>query len=627
VKIFISYSRRDASDFAQKISDTLGDEHNIFTDIDDIQLGDIWSNSIEENIASCDIFLVIVTFSALKSPEVEKELMQARTKNKKIIPCFYNRIPSNEIKWGLEKLQGIEFASENQLARDIYWKIHQYQNKVPPKLDPIIEPTINSTREPELGRVKEKMLEPIKAEIQTDMGSPGIPQAKLPKLEVKYRFNSKRTIVILVAIGVIIAGMISVYVSVYMPQQVKVNVTKPPQPTTTTSPKAIAGTEQRQYSFVRGWSSLCSNDDQKLNGTCLTSVAVDSSREVFVAGTVNRRVEKFTSDGTFITKWGSTGSGEGHFDSPSGVAVDSSGDVYVADWGNIPIQKFTSNGTFITKWGSTGSTQDPFGGTSGVAVDSSGDVYVAHHNNNLVQKFTSDGTFITKWGSSGSGEGHFDSPSGVAVDSSDNVYIADAGNKRIQKFTSNGTFITKWGSVGIGDGQFNEVSAVAVDSSGDVYVADGGNNRIQKFTSNGTFITKWGSAGSGEGQFKGPNAIAVGSSGDVYVTDTGSNRIQVFKQVITESNNHSPNAIDKSFTTSVNTPVSITLLASDKDNDNLTASVQSSPLHGQLSAIDQNDGSLTYTPNSGFTGIDKFTFKVNDGKVDSNIAAVSIRVK
>ena len=580
MKIFISYSRRDASDFAQKISDTLGDEHNIFTDIDDIQLGDIWSNSIEENIASCDIFLVIVTFSALKSPEVEKELMQARTKNKKIIPCFYNRIPSNEIKWGLEKLQGIEFASENQLARDIYWKIHQYQNKVPPKLDPIIEPTINSTREPELGRVKEKMLEPIKAEIQTDMGSPGIPQAKLPKLEVKYRFNSKRTIVILVAIGVIIAGMISVYVPVYLPQQVKVNVTKPPQPTTTTSPKAITGTEQRQYSFVRGWSSLCSNDDQKLNGTCLTSVAVDSSREVFVAGTVNRRVEKFTSDGTFITKWGSTGS-----------------------------------------------TQDPFGGTSAVAVDSSGDVYVAHHNNNLVQKFTSDGTFITKWGSSGSGEGHFDSPSGVAVDSSDNVYIADTGNKRIQKFTSNGTFITKWGSVGIGDGQFNEVSAVAVDSSGDVYVADGGNNRIQKFTSNGTFITKWGSAGSGQGQFKGPNAIAVGSSGDVYVTDTGSNRIQVFKQVITESNNHSPNAIDKSFTTSVNTPVSITLLASDKDNDNLTASVQSSPLHGQLSAIDQNDGSLTYTPNSGFTGIDKFTFKVNDGKVDSNIAAVSIRVK
>ncbi|HTH20705.1 MAG TPA: Ig-like domain-containing protein [Nitrososphaeraceae archaeon] len=50
-------------------------------------------------------------------------------------------------------------------------------------------------------------------------------------------------------------------------------------------------------------------------------------------------------------------------------------------------------------------------------------------------------------------------------------------------------------------------------------------------------------------------------------------------------------------------------------------------MHGQLSAIDQNDGSLTYTPNSGFTGIDKFTFKVNDGKVDSNIAAVSIRVK
>ena len=143
-------------------------------------------------------------------------------------------------------------------------------------------------------------------------------------------------------------------------------------------------------------------------------------------------------------------------------------------------------------------------------------------------------------------------------------------------------FVRAWGYEGTGNGQFNGTLGIAIDPSGDTYVTDTDNNLVQKFTSNGTFITKWGSAGSGEGQFKGPNAIAVGSSGDVYVTDTGSNRIQVFKQVITESNNHSPNAIDKSFTTSVNTPVSITLLASDKDNDNLTASVQSSPLHVYL---------------------------------------------
>ena len=92
MKIFVSYSRRDASDFAEKISETLEDEHSIFTDINNIEIGDIWTNVIEDNIASCDIFLVIVTFAALKSSEVEKEVLQARNRNKKIIPCFYGRV-------------------------------------------------------------------------------------------------------------------------------------------------------------------------------------------------------------------------------------------------------------------------------------------------------------------------------------------------------------------------------------------------------------------------------------------------------------------------------------------------------------------------------------------------------
>ena len=50
------------------------------------------------------------------------------------------------------------------------------------------------------------------------------------------------------------------------------------------------------------------------------------------------------------------------------VAVDSSGNVYVGGQDDY-IQKFDSNGKFITKWNS----ENPVG----VAVDSSGNVYVA----------------------------------------------------------------------------------------------------------------------------------------------------------------------------------------------------------------------------------------------------------
>jgi len=185
---------------------------------------------------------------------------------------------------------------------------------------------------------------------------------------------------------------------------------------------------------------------------------------------------------TFVSKWGSYGSGDGQFYYPNGVAVDSSGNVYAVDRHNYRIQKFTSDGTFITKWGSWGSGDGQFRYPQGVAIDSSGNVYVADTHNNRIQKFTSDGTFLTKWGGCwGSGDGQFRYPQGVAVDSSGFVYVTDIWNNRIQKFTSDGGFITKWGSYGSGDGQFYRPHGVAVDTSGNVYVADLSNYRIQKF--------------------------------------------------------------------------------------------------------------------------------------------------
>ena len=48
----------------------------------------------------------------------------------------------------------------------------------------------------------------------------------------------------------------------------------------------------------------------------------------------NHRIQKFSSDGTFLATWGSYGSGNGQFYYPGGVAVDGSGNVYVADTGN-----------------------------------------------------------------------------------------------------------------------------------------------------------------------------------------------------------------------------------------------------------------------------------------------------
>ena len=63
-------------------------------------------------------------------------------------------------------------------------------------------------------------------------------------------------------------------------------------------------------------------------------------------------MQKFDSEGNFITKWGTPGSGDGQFTRPGDIAVDSEGNTYVTDQGNNRVQKFDSEGNFITKWGS-----------------------------------------------------------------------------------------------------------------------------------------------------------------------------------------------------------------------------------------------------------------------------------
>jgi hypothetical protein len=47
---------------------------------------------------------------------------------------------------------------------------------------------------------------------------------------------------------------------------------------------------------------------------------------------------------------------------------------------------------------------------------------------------------------------------------------------------------------------------------------------------------------------------------------------------------------------------------------------------GMAQIINASTGAYTYTPNAGVTGTDEFTFKVNDGKADSNMATVTVTI-
>ena len=87
--------------------------------------------------------------------------------------------------------------------------------------------------------------------------------------------------------------------------------------------------------------------------------------------------------------------------------------------------------------------------------------------------------------------------------------------------------------------------------------------------------------------------------------------------------NHAPVASNSSVTTPEDTPVAIPLSVVDSDSDPLTSAIVTQPTHGVLSGTFPN---LTYTPAANYYGPDSFTFKVNDGTVDSNVATVDITV-
>ena len=94
--------------------------------------------------------------------------------------------------------------------------------------------------------------------------------------------------------------------------------------------------------------------------------------------------------------------------------------------------------------------------------------------------------------------------------------------------------------------------------------------------------------------------------------------------------NISPVAENDAYTTAYETALTVNApgtLTNDTDSneDSLTAVLDTNVQHGELTL--NSNGSFTYTPDTGFSGDDAFTYHANDGQADSNIATVTITVE
>ena len=265
--------------------------------------------------------------------------------------------------------------------------------------------------------------------------------------------------------------------------------------------------------FVNKWESgsLDSGKFKEPEG-----ITIDKSGNIYVTDTGNHRVQKFTSSGEFIKKWGIEGnlqgSGDGEFDKPKGIAIDKNNFLYVADSQHHRIQKFTSEGQFVRKWGNRGNGDGEFEHPVSVVVDGNDFLYVVDQNNHRIQKFTSDGQFVSKWGSTGNGDGEFNYPSGIAIDGNNLVYVCDY--RRIQKFTLDGQFIERV----IGEIDFGNIWDIDIDENNDIYAVSA-DEYCFKLTSDGQLISRFGRFGSAPGDLNRPTAVGVSTNGKVYVTD------------------------------------------------------------------------------------------------------------
>lgn len=129
MNIFVSFFPYDSEDLARHIFNHFKSAgHSVLISSKEIQMGDTPKGNISEQIATCDLFLVIITKGALNSNYVEKEVLEALRYGKWIIPCIYCKIPRDNVHWDLQEVEFLEFSNHISLLRELDKKISESSN-------------------------------------------------------------------------------------------------------------------------------------------------------------------------------------------------------------------------------------------------------------------------------------------------------------------------------------------------------------------------------------------------------------------------------------------------------------------------------------------------------------------
>ena len=209
---------------------------------------------------------------------------------------------------------------------------------------------------------------------------------------------------------------------------------------------------------------------------------------------------------------------------PSGVATDNMGHLYVASQYNNCVKKFNMDGSLITQFGTRGSAEGQFNSPSGLVISSkTGQLYVCDSENNRIQVFKND-KFVFSFGKLGSDPGDLNWPNCITMNNDETqLFVADTENHRVQVFTPDGNYASVFG-------QFTDIPYKLWSPYSIYYTPDdhllvtSSTNVVLVVKSDGTFVT----AIEGKGRFKSPGGVVMRSIGQIVVSGHSNCKLVVF---------------------------------------------------------------------------------------------------
>jgi streptogramin lyase len=178
-------------------------------------------------------------------------------------------------------------------------------------------------------------------------------------------------------------------------------------------------------------------------------LAVAPNRDIFATDRGNKRVHRFSADGTLLNTFGSSAL----FSNPLGAATDAAGNVFIADVGNGTVRKFSPTGTVLRSY-SLGTK--PFG----LGVDPDGKLWVADQTGVIRKADPDTGALLLSFTIAGSAQ-----TADLDFDSNNQVHIPNFNTGQVLTYTLDGTYVDT-----ISAGMGSDVFRIALADSGKAFV-------------------------------------------------------------------------------------------------------------------------------------------------------------